>query len=240
LGELAVRVAGPLGLVTRTVRRESDRDVLVTPSLAGVRHYRLLAVHHRLREAGVRAVRRRGEGTSFSSLRDYVSGDDPRRIDGKATARRSRLTTREQDVEQGQTGIIAVDAGRRMLQVAGDRSRLEHALNATLVLGDAAPRSGDRVVLLVFDDALRAWVPPAHTSTLVLGDVAATSGDRVGLHVFDDAVRAWVPPARGSAALERIRDALVPLRATMAEQDYAAAMRTLVAQHRKRALVVFF
>lgn len=205
-GPLAVRVPGPLGLVARTTRWPAEQEVLVTPSLGGVRHYRLLALHHRLRDAGVRAVRRRGEGTSFSSLRDYVPGDDPRRIDWKATARRSRLTTREQDVEQGQTVIIAVDAGRRMLQVAGDRARFEHALNATLVLGD----------------------------------VAAHSGDRVGLLVFDDAVRAWVPPARGSAALERIRDALVPLRATMAEPDYAAAMRTLVAQHRKRALVVFF
>lgn len=205
-GMIALRVAGPLGLVRRTARFEAPHEVLVTPSLAGVRHYRLLALHHRLREAGVRAVRRRGEGTSFSSLRDYVPGDDPRRIDWKATARRSRLTTREQDVEQGQTIIIAVDAGRRMLQMAGDRPRFEHALN----------------------------------SALVLADVAAQSGDRVGLLVFDDMVRAWVSPARGAAALERIREALIPIRSSMSEPDYAAAIRTLTARHRKRALVVLF
>src|SRR5690606_30333550 len=114
--------------------------------------------------------------------------------------------TREQDVEQGQTIIIAVDAGRRMLQMAGDRPRFEHALNATLILSD----------------------------------VAAQSGDRVGLIVFDDRLRAWVPPARGAAALERIREALVPIEATMAEPDYAAAVRTVVTRHRKRALVVMF
>lgn len=205
-GRIALRVPGPLGLTRRTARVDATMEVLVTPSLAGVRHYRLLALHHRLREAGVRAVRRRGEGTSFSSLRDYVPGDDPRRIDWKATARRSRLTTREQDVEQGQTIIIAVDAGRRMLQMAGDRPRFEHALNATLVLAD----------------------------------VAAQSGDRVGLLVFDDMIRAWVPPARSGAALERIREALIPIRSSMAEPDYAAAVRTLTARHRKRALVVIF
>jgi uncharacterized protein (DUF58 family) len=205
-GRIALRVPGPLGLIRRTARVDVTMEVLVTPSLAGVRHYRLLALHHRLREAGVRAVRRRGEGTSFSSLRDYVPGDDPRRIDWKATARRSRLTTREQDVEQGQTIIIAVDAGRRMLQMAGDRPRFEHALN----------------------------------STLVLADVAAQSGDRVGLLVFDDMIRAWVAPARSGAALERIREALVPIRSSMAEPDYAAAVRALTARHRKRALVVIF
>lgn len=203
-GTIALRVPGPLGLISRTRRVNADRKVLVTPSLEGVRHYRLLAMHHRLREAGVRTIRRRGEGTSFASLREYVPGDDPRRIDWKATARRSRLMMREQDVEQGQTIIIAVDAGRRMLQVAGDRPRFEHALNATLVLAD----------------------------------VASHSGDRVGMIAFDDAIRAWVPPVRGIAALERIRDALIPLRATMAEPDYAYALQTLVARHRKRALVV--
>src|SRR5690606_31277962 len=66
------------------------------------------------------------------------------------------------------------------------------------------------------------------------------SGDRVGLLVFDDMIRAWVPPARSGAALERIREALIPIRSTMAEPDYAAAVRTLTARHRKRALVVIF
>lgn len=203
-GTIAIRVPGPLGLISRTRRLALDHRVLVTPSLEGVRHYRLLAMHHRLREAGVRTIRRRGEGTSFASLREYVPGDDPRRIDWKATARRSRIMMREQDVEQGQTIIIAVDAGRRMLQVAGDRPRFEHALNAALVLAD----------------------------------VATQSGDRVGMIAFDDAIRAWVPPVRGNAAVERIREALIPLRASMAEPDYAFALQTLVARHRKRALIV--
>jgi uncharacterized protein (DUF58 family) len=206
LGPVALRVVGPLGLMARTIRYAPSDRVLVTPSIASVRHYRLLAVQRRLRDAGVRVLRRRGEGTSFAGLREYVQGDDPRFIDWKASARRRALITREFSVEQGQTVIIVIDCGRLMTQLAGDLPRFEYALS----------------------------------SALVLADVAAGSGDQVGLLAFDDQVRAWVSPARGADALRGVRTALIPLRATMAEPDYATAFRTLDARQRKRALIVFY
>ncbi|HJR63499.1 MAG TPA: DUF58 domain-containing protein [Gemmatimonadaceae bacterium] len=160
LGPVALRVAGRLGLVRRTLRYELPDTITVTPSLAGVRGYRLLSLQHRLRDAGVRSIRRRGEGTSFASLREYVVGDDPRRVDWKATARRRKLITREYSVEQGQTVIIAIDAGRMMTQIAGSLPRFEYALSAALVLADVALHSGDRVGLVLFDDEVRGFVPP--------------------------------------------------------------------------------
>jgi uncharacterized protein (DUF58 family) len=160
LGPLALRAVGPLGLLQRTLRYAPDDAITVAPSLAGVRRFRLLALQHRLREVGVRATRRRGEGTTFSSLREYVVGDDPRHIDWKATARRRKPITREYTVEQGQTVVIAVDAGRLMTQLAGALPRFEYALSSALVLADVAVHSGDRVGLLLFDDEVRAFVPP--------------------------------------------------------------------------------
>jgi hypothetical protein len=88
LGDVALRVRTPLGLVARTLRYERDDRVLVAPSLAGVRRFRWLAVHQRLAAVGVRSTPRRGRGRTFASLRDYVVGDDPRHIDWKASARR--------------------------------------------------------------------------------------------------------------------------------------------------------
>ena len=161
LGPIAMRVDGPLGLVRRTVRWTTDDRIAIAPSVAGVRRYRLLTVQHRLREVGVRQVRRRGAGTVFAALREYVPGDDPRGVDWKASARRDALLVRERAAEQGQTIVIAIDAGRLMTQhVSGGRSRFDAALAAALVLADVAAQGGDRVGLLVFDDATRAWVPP--------------------------------------------------------------------------------
>jgi uncharacterized protein (DUF58 family) len=159
LGPVVLRVQGRLGLVERSVRFELDDTILVSPSIAGIRRYRLLALQHRLRDVGIRTVRIRGEGTSFASLRNYSVGDDPRHIDWKATAKRRALITREYAVEQGQTVMILVDAGRMMTQQAGPMSRFEHVLASALVLADVAASGGDRVGLMVFDDEVRAFVP---------------------------------------------------------------------------------
>jgi uncharacterized protein (DUF58 family) len=159
LGPVVLRVRGRLGLIERSVRFPLDDAVLVSPSIAGIRRYRLLALQHRLRDVGIRTVRIRGEGTSFASLRNYSVGDDPRHIDWKATAKRRALITREYAVEQGQTIMILVDAGRMMTQKAGEMTRFEHVLASALVLADVAASGGDRVGLMVFDDEVRAFVP---------------------------------------------------------------------------------
>ena len=205
LGGVALRVRTRLGLVARRMRWTPDDAILVTPSVSTVRRFRLLAIQHRLYEAGVRAVRQRGEGRSFASLREYVVGDDPRHIDWKATARRGKAITREFTIEQSQSVFCLIDSGRSMTQLAGSYTRFEHALSAALVLTD----------------------------------VAASAGDRVGTLVFDDEVRTFVPAQRGHAALRAVRNALIPVRATLTEPDYAAAFRFLAARQRRRALIVF-
>jgi uncharacterized protein (DUF58 family) len=62
-------------------------------------------------------------------------------------------------VEQGQTIMILVDAGRMMTQKAGVMSRFEHVLASALTLADVAASGGDRVGIMVFDDEVRAFVP---------------------------------------------------------------------------------
>jgi len=206
LGRVGVRATTRLGVLASRATFATTDTILVTPSVSNVRRFRLLAVQHRLHTAGVRVLRQRGESRAFAGLREYAVGDDPRHIDWKATARRRKHMVREFTIEQSQTIFTLVESGRAMTQLAGEFSRLEHALSAALVLTD----------------------------------VAATSGDRVGTMVFDQDVRAFVPPSRGDAALRLVRNALIPVTATMAEPDYAGAFRYLATRQRRRALIVFF
>lgn len=169
LGPVALRITTPLDLVARLViaAPPPDEAIMVQPSLSNIRRFRLLAMQNRLSEAGIRALKLRGEGTAFAGLRDYVPGDDPRLLDWKATARHGRLISREQTIERSQTVIALIDCGRAMTQLAGRYTRFEHVLSAALMLGDVAAASGDRVGLVAFDDRIRASVPPQRGDSAV-------------------------------------------------------------------------
>ena len=160
LGRIGARARTRLGLVGARFGFTPGDEVLVVPSVSGVKRFRLLAMQHRLEIAGVRALRRRGEGQGFERLREYVVGDDPRHLDWKASARRGKLITRQYTIERAQTVLTLIDAGRGMTQLAGEFSRFELSLSSALVLTDIAASAGDRVGTLVFDDEVRAFVPP--------------------------------------------------------------------------------
>lgn len=176
LESAALRIETPIGLLARIARFEMLDEVVVVPSLSNVRRFRLLAIQHRLGEAGVRILKQRGEGAALAGLRDYVPGDDPRHVDWKATARHARLITREHTIERSQTVMTLVDCGRGMTQLAGRFSRFEHTLSAALVLSDVAATSGDRVGLIAFDDEVRAFVPPVKGAGALRGLRASLSG----------------------------------------------------------------
>lgn len=159
LAEVALRITTRVGVLVRIVRYPATREIVVVPSLANIRRFRLLAMQNRLSEAGVRALKQRGEGSAFAGLRDYVPGDDPRMLDWKATARHGRLIAREQTVERSQSVITLIDCGRAMTQLAGAFSRFEHVLSSALLLSEVAATGGDRVGLIAFDDEIRAFVP---------------------------------------------------------------------------------
>jgi uncharacterized protein (DUF58 family) len=167
LGDIALAITTPLGMLRRIVRLRPSDSVVVVPSLSNVRRFRLLSMQHRLGDVGVRALKQRGEGGAFAGMREYVPGDDPRLLDWKATARHGRLITREETIERSQIVIPIIDCGRAMTQLAGRFARFEHVLSAALVLGDVAASGGDRVGLLAFDDSIRAFVPPQRESVAV-------------------------------------------------------------------------
>lgn len=177
LGPVALTMLGPWRLMRHSMIYYLDDTISVAPSMRSAGRYRLLAAQHRVRVAGQRIVRRRGLGTAFSSLRDYTPGDDPRHIDWKATARRNRLISREFSVEQGQTVMIAIDAGRMMTQLSGDQPRFEWALTAALTLADVALSAGDRVGLIVFNTSVQRYLAPSREP----GTIAAIREALVGV-----------------------------------------------------------
>jgi uncharacterized protein (DUF58 family) len=160
LGPARVRYPSPLGLWRRQLELGERHPVRVYPDLLQLRTFELLARQNRELEFA-RVTRRRGGETEFSRLRDYSPDDEYRSIDWKATARRERLTAREYQLESNQELLFMLDAGRMMTSEVNGVTQFDHALNAALMLGHVALRTGDQVGMLVFDSALRAYLAPA-------------------------------------------------------------------------------
>lgn len=161
MGDLAVRVRGPLGLVWHERIIPARVEVSVYPDLRGASRLLLAEAAMDLANLGLRQLRRDGRGTEFARLRDYAQGDSVRDIDWKATARRSKPVTRVMESERSQTVLLCIDAGRSMAGRIDGLTKLDHAVNAALFLAFVALRNGDRVGLAVFSDDLKRFIAPA-------------------------------------------------------------------------------
>ena len=154
-----LRWRGPLGLIELTRRIEVGRAIDVVPNVRGVRSSVLQFLS---REAlhGNKVQEQKGEGTEFESLRDYVAGMDSRFIDWKHSARHRRLVSKEFRTERNHQIILAFDTGYLMVEPVDGLPRLDHAINAGLLLSWISLQGGDFVGLLAFDEMLRQYHQP--------------------------------------------------------------------------------
>jgi uncharacterized protein (DUF58 family) len=155
-----LRLDCPLGLVQKQVELETTQAVKVYPNVLALREFALLNQQGRLREVGVRISKMRGLGTEFESLREYAEGDDYRKVDWSATARRGKLIVRQYEVERNQAVMICVDCGRHMLAEVGGVRKLDLVLDAILMLIQSAIAAGDNVGFLAYGADVITYVPP--------------------------------------------------------------------------------
>jgi uncharacterized protein (DUF58 family) len=163
-GMVHVRSRGPWGLGTRDFSAAEPQTVRVDADISAVRVYEALARRGQLQELGVRTQRRRGDGTEFERVREAVPDDPLRFINWRATARTGRLMATELSPERDQPVIACIDHGRLMGVGAGPLTKLDHAINAALLLLHVALRTGDRAGLVAFADGVTTTVEPRRGS----------------------------------------------------------------------------
>lgn len=149
LERCGARWTGPMGLVWRQEERQCNTEIRILPDISPVRSP---PVQLFLRDAlyGIVARKFRGEGTEFDALADYQSGMDRRSIDWKGSARHTRLLAKEYDTERNNQIVFAVDCGKAMCEPIDGLPRVDRAVQAALMTGFAALKSGDRAALMAF------------------------------------------------------------------------------------------
>lgn len=156
-GPVVIRCLGPLGVAGRQREHQAPWSVRALPPFNSRKH--LPSRLARLRELDGRStILQRGQGTEFDSLREYVPGDDVRSIDWRGTARSTTVVVKTWRPERDRHVLIVLDSGRTSAGRVGDQPKLDHAMDAALLLAALASRAGDRVDLLIADREVKASV----------------------------------------------------------------------------------
>jgi uncharacterized protein (DUF58 family) len=180
--DIYVRLLGPLGLVVRQYKINAKQHAKVYPNLLDMRRYEIGLRREHAVQPGLRLARIRGRGTEFESLREYVPDDEFRSVDWKATARRGRMVTRQYQQERSQNVLIVLDCGRIMGPVISGLTRLDHSINASMMLAHMAAAKGDKVGLMAFGEDIISYSPPksGKAQTLSLLRLAYNLQDAAG------------------------------------------------------------
>jgi len=164
-GYVNTLAAGPPGLVFRRFRTCKNQTVPVYPSFLQMRRFELMAVSNRLTEIGIKKIRKTGTSSEFEHIRPYVQGDDPRKVNWPATARRGDFMVNNYQNERSQQVYCLIDKGRVMKMPFEGMSLLDYAINASLVLLNTAMIKGDKAGLITFSDKISNVVPAERRPT---------------------------------------------------------------------------
>lgn len=206
------RVPSRLGLWFEQGSLPAGTLIQVYPNLLS-EYRKVSALFLRRNGAGIRAHRQIGQGRDCEKLRDYAPGDSMSDIHWRVTAKRSRLVTKEYQLERTQEIYVVIDASRLSARPA----------NAT-------------------NDGAGAWEPLLEhyiSSALTLGDFARRQGDRFGLLAFSNRILRFIRAGGGKAHYRTCRDALLDLHPQTVTPDFEELAGTILQNLRRRALLLF-
>ena len=100
-----------------------------------------------------------GQSIEFVQHREYVPGDDIRRIDWKAWSKTDKYYIKQYEEETNLRTTILVDASESMQFGSGERTKYDYACTIAAAMTYLLLRQQDAVSLAVFDEEVRLRAP---------------------------------------------------------------------------------
>jgi uncharacterized protein (DUF58 family) len=173
-GDLHLYVKTPLELIIRRKTFIAKESVKVFPSFLLLRQFEFMAHIKDPGNIGYKQVRKTGHSLEFEQIREYVSGDDIRSINWKATGRTGgQMMINVYADEKSQQVYCIVDKGRAMKMAFEGLSLLDYAVNATLAMSSVAITRQDKAGFISFADKAGDFLPANHRSTQMASIVNA-------------------------------------------------------------------
>ena len=148
-GQVNLYVSSSLKFATRKYVLGEAKDLKCYPSFLNLNHFTVNAFTDSP-TFGTKKVRRIGHSLEFEQIKEYVSGDDIRTLNWKATAKRGQLMVNQYIDERSQPIYCIIDKGRMMQMHFEGLSLLDYAINATLGISNAALRKQDKAGMFTF------------------------------------------------------------------------------------------
>lgn len=164
-GKLNIFISSPLKLVKKRLVFNEDQEVKVYPSYIQMRQYDFMAIDKRLKLQGLKKIRRIGHTQEFEQIKEYVTGDDIRSINWKATAKQADLMVNQFQDEKAQPVYLLIDTGRVMKMPFNGLSLLDYAINSSLAFANVALQKKDKVGLMSFSNEMGSLLPASAKKT---------------------------------------------------------------------------
>jgi uncharacterized protein (DUF58 family) len=112
-----------------------------------------------------------GQSVEFLQHRQYVPGDDLRRVDWKVWAKQDRLYVKQYEEDTNLRCCLLVDVSESMAYGSGPLTKCDYAVTAAAALAYLLLRQQDAVGCAVFDETIRQTIPvrtsTSHLTTIV-------------------------------------------------------------------------
>lgn len=158
-GNIHLFVSSPLKLVARRFTTESSETIPVYPAFLQLRKYELFSGTTLNNEAGTQRMRKIGQSLEFEQVKEYVSGDDIRTLNWKASARKGGLMINNFMEERSQQVYCIIDKGRLMKMSFNGMTLLDYAINSCLALSNICLKKQDKVGIITFSSEPGSILP---------------------------------------------------------------------------------
>ena len=149
-----IHLFASMGLVlfSRRFTVEAHKTVPVYPAFMQLYKYELMMGAALKTQSGSHRMRKMGHSMEFEQIKEYVSGDDIRTLNWKASARKGGLMVNNFMEERSQQVYCIIDKGRLMKMPFDGLTLLDYAINTCLALSNVCLRKQDKVGVITFSN----------------------------------------------------------------------------------------
>lgn len=152
-GSIYLYISQGFGLIELKHKTDLEQSIEVLPSIIQMKKYDLM-VFNDSAHYGFKKIRRIGHSYEFEQIKTYVHGDDPRRINWKASGKLNTLMVNQYEDEKSQMIYSIIDKSRSMKKPFNNLSLLDYSINAVLAISNIIIKKHDKAGLITFSDKL--------------------------------------------------------------------------------------